>query len=170
MASPEVYVGEDRGHQSVFADVAEAGVRMEALAEWARGFNAQQVCKLRMRENVLRLSIPDVMIVYMGYGERNGLVQVETIRVVGPREKTSSQSAYTVFQQLSQQLAKVLESEVDAKLQSVVGLLVGYGELFISRCAVCGRVVSQEGHVPAVDRRWEAGGWEWRHVGCRSLV
>ena len=54
-------------------------------------------------------------------------------------------------------------------------LLVSYEDLFLTRCSVCERVLSQEGHIPPVSRKWiESSGtntnirgrWDARHIGC----
>ncbi len=162
-------MGDDReGGTSAFPpNVAEAGIKMEGLGAWARQFNKTHKCKLRIQGEVIRLTIPDVMTVYMSFGVEEGEIRVETIRVFGPREGKGGrygQSGHTVFQLVTQQLGKVLEEGV--KLQNLIELVAGYDTLFISGCRVCGRVVSAEGHVPAVVRRWEGGEWIGEHVTC----
>ncbi|KAF9529302.1 hypothetical protein CPB83DRAFT_277985 [Crepidotus variabilis] len=170
-ASPEIYVGKDRavGHTSIFPLLAEEGVKMEGLVDWARAFNRTQDCKLRIQDKVLRLSVPEIMTTYMSFGVvEDRQIVVETIRVFGSREAKGGphgQSGYTAFQQLSQELGKVLEQE-RVKLQSLVDLVISYSSLFITGCRVCGRVVSSERHVPAVVRRWENDGWVSEHVSC----
>lgn len=162
----------------------EEAVTMERLGEWARGYNARHAHKIRMRGRVLRMAIADVMTVYMGIGTGDGnRVVVETIRAFGPREKVGTgylpqtdaetaqgaghgESRYTVYQQVSQQLHRVLEAEglERVQLQTVARLVAGYADLFLARCAVCERVVS--GEVPAVVRRWTGAGWRAEHIGC----
>jgi len=164
-------VGDDREKSG--PPVAEAGIKMEGLGAWARQFNKTHKCKLRILGEVIRLTIPDVMTVYMSFGvEEEGDVRVETIRVFGPREGKGGaygQSGHTVFQLVTQQLGKVLEEAV--KLQDVIELVAGYDTLFISGCRVCGRVVSAEGHVPAVvRRRRESGEWIGEHVTCTPAL
>ena len=98
------------------------------------------------------------------------------------------------FQQLSQQLAKVIRSDPTAPLQAFVvraphilsvkhdvdvlscqGLLSKYDRLFVEKCTNCHRVISAEGHVPPVDRRRitatagsKAPQWDVRHVLCQA--
>jgi hypothetical protein len=169
---------EDRkkGTKSVFPPLAEAPVEMEGLPEWAREFNRSHThCKVRIRGQLLRVTLPDVMTVYMTFGASpDHGVSVETIRVLGPREARRGpygQSQYTVFKLVSQQLATVLEAEQEfgcVKLQNLIALVASYSSLFISPCNVCGRVIPAESHVPAVVRRWEGGDWIGEHVTCSA--
>jgi hypothetical protein len=94
-----------------------------------------------------------------------------------------------VYQSLSQQLAKMVQSYPSVSVQSILvrgerrdgdqvlnlyfqGVLCAYEGLFVDRCTVCERVLSAEGHVPPVVRIWgegdkeREGQWEARHVGC----
>jgi len=174
MRSPErLDEGQDRnkGTKSVFPPLAEAAVKMEGLAEWARAFNRNSQCKVRIQGRLLRVTLPDIMTVYMTVGAAHDQdVGVETIRVLGPREGRRGaygESEYTVFRLVSQQLATVLEAEQGrAQLQNVMALVCSYSSLFISPCHVCGRVIPAESHVPAVVRRWEGGVWIGEHVTC----
>ena len=177
-----------KGRSSLLPGCEEAAVTMEGLGEWARAYNASSAHKLRVRDGMLRLAMGDVMTVYMGIGRGDGgRVVVETIRAFGPREKVErpffsdlvrlmtvlqgdghGESRYAVYQQVTQQLHAMLEEEglEKVKLQSAVALVDSYADLFVSRCVVCERVVSAEGHVPAVVRWWTGGGWRKRHIGC----
>jgi len=177
--SPEASdLGQDeQGTKTVFPPLAEAGVKMEGLTDWAREFNRTHKCKVRIRGQVLRVTIPDVMTVYISFGvssiaEERGDINVETIRVFGPREAKGvpyGQSAFSVFRLVSQQFAKVLEQETGrVKLQNLVGLVTAYESLFYSPCRVCGRVVASDGHVPAIVRRWQGGEWIGEHVTCSA--
>jgi hypothetical protein len=143
---------------------------MENLGEWARAYNETHANKIRIRGRLLRLAMVDVMTVYMGIGiGGDGCVVVETIRAFGPREQTTGhgQSRYAVYQQLSQQLGKMLEGGGElAGLAAVAGAVDGYSDLFVRACRVCGRVVGSEGHVPAVVRVWTSEGWAAEHLGC----
>ena len=179
MGSPErVEEGQDRkiGTKSVFPPLAEPGVKMEGLVDWAREFNrTHDHCKVRIRGQLIRVNLPDIMTVYMTFGTSpDHEVNVETIRVLGPREGRRGpygQSEYTVFRLVSQQLATVLEDEQEfgsVKLQNVVALVCSYSSLFISPCSICGRVIPAESHVPAVVRRWEGGTWIGEHVTCSA--
>jgi hypothetical protein len=73
------------------------------------------------------------------------------------------QSSYGVYQQVTQQLGRVVSQK---SFEGMVELLGSYENLFISQCVVCGRVVSGEGHVPPVIRWWTGQNWSARHVGC----
>ncbi|KDR75410.1 hypothetical protein GALMADRAFT_1333804 [Galerina marginata CBS 339.88] len=167
--SPEGYVAEERKGTTVLPVCSEDAVKMEQLGAWARAYNAAHKNKIRIRGDMVRLAIPDVMTVYMGVGRGEGdRVVVETIRAFGPREQMEGhgQSGYTVYQELSQQMNKMLEMAGQAKLQQAVGLVEAYEDVFVGRCAVCGRVVAGEGHVPGVVRRWTGSGWAGEHIGC----
>ncbi|CAA7259265.1 unnamed protein product [Cyclocybe aegerita] len=169
-ATPEGYVNEDRKRTSFVRPATEEGVKMEGLGEWAREFNrTHDKSKLRIRERLLRLTVEDVMTVFLGIGaSADGRVRVETIRAFGAREKPQAhgESGYSVFQQLTQQLGKVVEVESGATLQTIVELVESYDVVFVARCVLCGRVVSSEGHVPCVVRRWNGSGWDAEHIGC----
>ncbi|KAL1942717.1 hypothetical protein VTO73DRAFT_4957 [Trametes versicolor] len=127
---------------------------------------------------VLRFVIPDVVAIYLtlerSATEEQALV-VESATAFGPREQkaTHSQSDYTVYRQLSQQLARVLQSEPWAPLQAIVSLLCAYENLFSEPCVVCGRVLSVEMHTPpSVRVRKEPGEdspseWGAYHVACK---
>jgi len=177
--SPEAleFGQDEQGTQTVFPPLAEGGVKMEGLADWAREFNRTHKCKVRIRGQVLRVTIPDVMTVYMSFGvsstaEELGEIIVETVRVFGPREAKGvpyGQSAFSVFQLVSQQFAKILEQETGrVKLQNLVDLVTAYSSLFYSACRICGRVVASDGHVPAIVRRWQNGEWIGEHVTCSA--
>lgn len=177
MRSPErLEEGQDRnkGTKSVFPPLAEAAVKMEGLPEWAREFNrTHSQCKVRIQGQLLRVTLPDIMTVYMTVGAAHDQdVVVETIRVLGPREGRRGaygESEYTVFKLVSQQLATVLEAEQGSvELQNVMALVCSYSSLFISPCHVCGRVIPAESPVPAVVRRWEGGAWIGEHVTCSA--
>ncbi|KAI0823624.1 hypothetical protein BC628DRAFT_1324570 [Trametes gibbosa] len=128
---------------------------------------------------MLRFVIPDVVAIYLSLGqsaaEGQALV-VESATAFGPREQKAihSQSDYAVYQQLSQQLARVLQSEPWTPLQEIVNLLCAYENLFTEPCMICGRVLSAEVHTPPVVRaRKEVGedspsGWGVYHVACKS--
>jgi len=146
---------------------ASENVKMENVGEWARTYNETHTNKIRIRGRLVRLAMAEVMTVYMGIGEdADGCVVVETIRAFGPREQMTGQgqSRYAVYQQLSQQLGKMLEG--GAGLAGVAEMVGGYSDLFVRACRVCGRVVGTEGHVPAVVRVWTPDGWAAEHVGC----
>ncbi|OSD01257.1 hypothetical protein PYCCODRAFT_1436473 [Trametes coccinea BRFM310] len=127
---------------------------------------------------VLRFTIPDVAVVYLtlnrSTAEQAALV-VESATAFGPREQkpTHSQSDFTVYQQLSQQLARVLQSEPWVPLQVFVTLLNSYENLFTEPCEVCGRVLSAEAHTPPVVRvrkqpsTESPSAWGVHHVACK---
>lgn len=99
------------------------------------------------RPQLLRFMIPDVVIVYISvsYERTSGAVVIENMAAFGPREKVGpstadrgrrgtelcaqkaahEQSEYTVFQNLSQQFARVLHSNPNIPFQSLmVGVVI----------------------------------------------
>ena len=71
-------------------ETKEKGVKMSNIGVWAHEYNKMNVNKIRIRGKLVRYTIPDVMIVYMGIGgDADEEVVVETIRVFGPREQVS---------------------------------------------------------------------------------
>ncbi|KAI0674831.1 hypothetical protein C8Q78DRAFT_1075193 [Trametes maxima] len=132
---------------------------------------------------VLRFVIVDVVVVYLtlerASADDESLV-VENATAFGPREQNAmhSQPDYTVYQQLSQQLARVLQAEPWAPLQAIVvgtthstttqvsnggftalpaptavqSLLCAYDNLFTDPCTVCDRVLSADVYTPPVVR------------------
>ncbi|RPD63770.1 hypothetical protein L227DRAFT_496593 [Lentinus tigrinus ALCF2SS1-6] len=129
---------------------------------------------------VLRFTVPNVVTVYLTLDDSTQDGQtllVANATAIGSREQKPphSQSDFMVFQQLSQQLAKVIRSDPMAPLQAYVGLLSKYERLFIEKCTNCHKVISVEGHVPPVVRRRvtattgsDAPFWDVRHVMCQS--
>jgi hypothetical protein len=119
-------------------------------------------------------------------------------------------SDWLVFQTLSQQFARALGASPTVAVQQLLvvfclctlctrlmhvrcqDMLLAYGSLFTAPCARCGRILSQDGHVPPVVRVWTSkrpsvptptieqpisalerveedvptGAWEPRHVAC----
>lgn len=156
------------GDRERTAQPASENVKMENVGEWARMYNETHTNKIRIRGRLVRLAMAEVMTVYMGIGvDGNGCVVVETIKAFGPREDTTGQgqSRYAVYQQLSQQLGKIVEGGGGGGLAGMAEIVGGYSDLFVRACRVCGRVVETEGHVPAVVRVWTAEGWAAEH-GC----
>ena len=54
-------------------------------------------------------------------------------------------------------------------------LLTSYRGLFVTKCTLCGRILSKEGHVPPVVRLWveiseNSGQWTARHISCQSWL
>ncbi|GBE81382.1 hypothetical protein SCP_0311110 [Sparassis crispa] len=124
---------------------------------------------------VLRCMIRDVVTVFLTLGESatGAPLDVECATAFGPREQepSHSQSQYLVYQNLSQQIAKMIQSQPQTSLRAVLNLLCSYEELFVQRCAVCDRILSVEAYVPPVGRVWTkmgdgAFGWEARHATC----
>ncbi|RDX50024.1 hypothetical protein OH76DRAFT_1455535 [Lentinus brumalis] len=129
---------------------------------------------------VLRFTAPNVVTVYLTLdcsAQDGRTLVVEHATAIGSREQKPphSQSEFMAFQQLSQQLAKVIRSDPMAPLQAFVSLLRTYEQLFVEKCTNCHRVISAEGHVPPVVRRRvtattgsKAPVWDVRHVLCKS--
>ncbi|EGN99545.1 hypothetical protein SERLA73DRAFT_134815 [Serpula lacrymans var. lacrymans S7.3] len=108
---------------------------------------------------VLRFTIYDVLTTYISLApscEGDSTFVVESVTAFGPREKKlpHMQSDYLAFQSLSQQLAKMVQSDPKVSIQALVDLLCSYQGLFVDRCSTCERVLSAEGHVPPVGRIW----------------
>ncbi|KAH8828475.1 hypothetical protein DL96DRAFT_1603416 [Flagelloscypha sp. PMI_526] len=126
----------------------------------------------------LRFLIPNVLTAYINVtaeSKREDQLLVECVTVFGSREKKASphsQSDYTVFQALTQHVARMLKSDPTVSFQSLMDLMVSYQGLFFDKCK-CERVMSLEGHVPAVAKVWlqdeetKVFGWTARHIGCR---
>ena len=160
--TPEEYAQE---RPTVLPRRPEPPVPLEELGAWAAAWNAAHggTAVLRIRGRVVRVVLVDVLTAYLGIGTGpDGAVIVETVRAFGAREAGHGESAFTVFQQLSQQLGRGLAGG----LAAVVGHVLAYGDLFVGRCEVCGRVVSAEGHVPCVVRWFDGSGWRAEHAGC----
>ncbi|KAI0344834.1 hypothetical protein BDW22DRAFT_1355002 [Trametopsis cervina] len=126
---------------------------------------------------VIRFIVSDVFIVYLMVGTTgsDSTLVVESATAFGSREKKPphTQSEFIVFQRLSQHLAKMLQSKPQASFQLVMQLLSSYEDLFIRPCTACRRVISTEGHIPPVVRKWleaetngEKGQWDARHPVC----
>ncbi|KAK7692827.1 hypothetical protein QCA50_004462 [Cerrena zonata] len=169
-------------------------LRIDGLADYIRVYNESNKNKLhiwtptdRQRRTALqsfpvtvRFTIPDVVTVFLSLGcaSTSTTIIVESVTAFGPREKKPphSQSDYAVYQKLSQQLAKVIQSQPLAPFQLILTVLSSYEDLFIKQCSVCGRVLSLEGHIPPVGRIWSHTSpapeypWEARHATCMHSV
>lgn len=118
------------------------------------------------------------------------------LSIICNQKSPHSHSDYTVYQKLTQQIARMVEKEPNVSFSQLVvrefrallfcmmpnlehqqlkDLLTSYEELFVTPCTVCRRVLQLEGHVPPVARVWEdnsnvteseRGHWEARHVSC----
>ncbi|KAL5507065.1 hypothetical protein ACEPAH_6521 [Sanghuangporus vaninii] len=148
------------------------------LAVWAPSHP-----KLAARRDVsdpltVRVTIRDVTTVFVKLRHDRGFGQlyIESVVALGPREKKGphSHSDFTVFQKLTQHVARMLEKEPYVSFSQLVDLLMSYEDLFITHCSVCRRVLPLEGHVPPVARVWKGGSategdrgrWEARHISC----
>ncbi|KAM5530927.1 hypothetical protein V8D89_015417 [Ganoderma adspersum] len=191
--SPQPY-RETESKEAVFFPPSERGavpLRLEALPAYIRDHNNTSQNKLHIVAPkkgrglacpvTLRFTAPNVATVYLtldvSTGNDRGLI-IENATAIGAREQKPphSQSDYMAFQQLSQQLAKVIRSDPSAPLQAYVALLSSYDRLFVDTCSNCQRVISAEGHVPPVVRKRlitspeansKAPLWDVRHVLCK---
>ncbi|KAI1796338.1 hypothetical protein LXA43DRAFT_879828 [Ganoderma leucocontextum] len=189
--SPQPY-RETESKEAAFFPPAERSavpVRLEALPAYIRDHNNASKNKLRViapkkGRNLacpvtLRFTSPNVVTVYLtldvSTGNDRALI-IENATAIGAREQKPphSQSDYMAFQQLSQQLAKVIRSDPSAPLQAYVALLSSYERLFVDTCSNCQRVISAEGHIPPVVRKrlisspsTKAPLWDVRHVLCK---
>lgn len=73
-----------------------------------------------------------------------------------------------MYQQLSQEIAKIVQQEERVHLGDMVDFLQGYEGLLSESCVLCNRVVSRETHAPALVRLWRNGRREARHVTCMA--
>ncbi|KAJ7647476.1 hypothetical protein FB45DRAFT_1019717 [Roridomyces roridus] len=183
--SPQPYVPHDHRNASLFPSDVIPPLQCHDLPDYIREFNRTHSSRLhiwtRVRGStqlgnpaVVRFTIRDVLVCYitMEYSTSESVLVTESIAAFGPREKKSphSQSDYLVYQTLSQQIARMLQSHPRVSFQSIMNLLCAYEGLFIERCATCERVLSAEGHVPPVARVWmREGGWEARHISCAQV-
>ncbi|KIM92005.1 hypothetical protein PILCRDRAFT_108120, partial [Piloderma croceum F 1598] len=128
---------------------------------------------------IVRFTIHDVLTAFvtLSYSDSHPVLITETVTAFGPRERKSphSRSDYLVYQNLSQQIAKMVQWHPRVSFQSLVNLFCSYSGLFVDRCTNCQRVLSVEGHVPPVSRIWtvsstgnenEKGQWQPRHITC----
>ncbi|KAJ7497148.1 hypothetical protein FB451DRAFT_1018789 [Mycena latifolia] len=188
--SPQPYIPYDKRSSSLFpvANDDPPALRADQLADYIREFNRTHSSKLhiwtRVRGStqlsnpaVVRFTIRDVLVCYvtMAYAPGDPVLVAESVTAFGPREKKSphSQSDFLVYQSLSQQIAKMLQSHPRVSFQSLMNLMCAYEGIFIDRCTSCERVLSAEGHVPPVVRIWldadkdsDKGRWEPRHASC----
>ncbi|KAJ6475229.1 hypothetical protein C8R47DRAFT_1179040 [Mycena vitilis] len=175
--SPQPFVPYDKRSTSLFPVTSDdpPALGADELPDYIRKFNAANVCKVHIwtrtpgatqlsNPAVVRLTIRDVLVCYvtMAHTSQDPVLVTESVTAFGPREKKSphSQSDFLVYQSLSQQIAKMLQSHPRVSFQSLTNL-------------ICERVLSAEGHVPPVVRVWmeagqdgEKGRWEPRHASC----
>jgi len=123
----------------------------------------------------VRLVLPDILVAYCVLSAPTGMsgLSPETVTVSGPREQTKphSQSEYTVYQKVSQQIVKMVQAYPQVSFQQLMSLLLSYENLFVTSCSLCSRILSLEAHIPPVARTWVedeggGGGWDSRHVTC----
>ncbi|KAA1474247.1 hypothetical protein DENSPDRAFT_319329 [Dentipellis sp. KUC8613] len=154
--------------------------RKAALHVWQS--TARESRELRV-PLVMRFLIPDVMRAFITLGHPVGEggdlpvgerpLLVENVTAFGSREKKPphSQSDYLVFQKLSQQILRMLQSTPRVPFETLMDLLSTYRTLFSEQCTSCQRVLSAEGYIPPVGRVWleqegKTGVWEPQHVTC----
>ncbi|KAJ7502756.1 hypothetical protein B0H11DRAFT_601297 [Mycena galericulata] len=188
--SPQPYIPYDKRSVSLFPVTSDdpPPLRADELPDYIREFNQTHSCKLhiwtRIRGSiqlsnpaVVRFTIRDVLVCYitMEHTASDPVLVTESVTAFGPREKKAphSQSDFLVYQTLSQQIARMLQSHPRVPFQSLMNLMRAYEGIFIDRCTSCERVLSAEGHVPPVVRVWmeagrdeEKGRWEPRHASC----
>ncbi|KAJ7783002.1 hypothetical protein B0H16DRAFT_1298303 [Mycena metata] len=188
--SPQPYIPYDKRGSSLFPPTTDdpPPLRADELANYIREYNRTSSCKLHIWTRIrgatqlsnpviVRFTIRDVLVCYitMAYTAADPILLTESVTAFGPREKKSphSQSDFLVYQSLSQQIAKMLQSHPRVSFQSLMNLMTTYEGIFIDRCTSCERVLSAEGHVPPVVRLWmdttkanEKGQWQPRHASC----
>ncbi|KAI0082006.1 hypothetical protein K474DRAFT_1703473 [Panus rudis PR-1116 ss-1] len=173
-------------------DHSDPPLRLGGLVDYVKSFNRSNKHRLHIWTSTaqkrdraleqfpiaLKFTIPNVVTIFLTLGVgKNQILAVESMTAFGPREKKPphSQSDFAVYQKLSQQLARVIQSNPQAPLQLVLKLLASYEDLFIKKCPTCERVLSLEGHIPPVARIWtdkqpeadaEFTNWAVRHATC----
>jgi len=184
--SPKPYVSPDRKTSSLFPkeDDEPSPLHADGLPDYIRQFNRSNTSVLhiwsRTRQPtnpiIVRFTIDNVLTAFitLGSGGEDPTLLVETVTAFGPRERKypHSQSDYTAYHGLSQQVAKMVQSQPRVSFQAVMNLLCSYEGMFIDRCTSCERILSMEGHAPPVARIWtegkegDKGRWQPRHVSC----
>jgi len=188
--SPKTYTTSQPKSLSLFPSTKETqdALRLDGLPDFIRQFNGSHRCKLHIwtptrsgkgklnNPVTVHFAIPDILVAYFSIAyEGTGRLVVESVTASGPREETKPhcQSNYTVYQKLSQQTAKMIQSHPTVSFQELMNLMLSYEGLFVDRCSNCLRVLSLEGHIPPVARVWiaahsdsESGKWEPRHITC----
>jgi len=187
--SPQPYASFQPKTASLFPITADEPppLQVEGLADYIRNFNETKPYKLHVWTRtkvstilsnpiIVRFTIRDVLTAFitLSYSDGNSVLITHTVTAFGPREQKSphSQSDYTVYQNLSQQIAKMVQSHRRVSFQNLMNLLCSYSGLFVDRCTTCQRVLSIEGHVPPVSRIWldsgtdKTGLWQPRHIIC----
>ncbi|PBK73795.1 hypothetical protein ARMSODRAFT_1081913 [Armillaria solidipes] len=176
--SPQPYVAEKKTKKSIFPEGTVINTT-EELKAWMRTWNRDHSGKVHLwrarrgdtGDDIVRVVIPDVLQAYLflGAGRRDEL-SVEAVTVFGPREKRAphASSSFDVFRLVTERVSGMAARAGGAGVAEVVSALEAYGGLFVARCALCGRVLSREGHVPPVGLIWGDGRWECRHLTCHG--
>ncbi|OSX66648.1 hypothetical protein POSPLADRAFT_1178088 [Postia placenta MAD-698-R-SB12] len=183
--SPRSYAPLQPQRTSLFpADLATPPVLPDQLVELLKGYNKEhEHVKLHILAKrpalvlpvVVRYTIRDVAIIYLTLNSDGTQLIVENATAFGPREQKPnySQSDFNVYQRLSQQITKTIQSDPQVSLRQVLDLLATYVDLFKQKCQSCGRILSAEAHLPPVARVWSARrsdekppGWEPWHPMC----
>jgi len=162
-------------------------LQLDGFINYIRDFNQSKPYKLHIWTRtknsttlsnpvIVRFTIQDVLTAFvtLSYSDDNPILITEAVTAFGPREMKSphSQSDYVVYQNLSQQIAKMVQSHPRVSFQNLMDLLCSYSGIFVDRCTSCQRVLSVEGHVPPVGRIWVDSStdkkrqWVPRHILC----
>ncbi|KAF5389434.1 hypothetical protein D9757_004310 [Collybiopsis confluens] len=178
--SPQPYTGVAEDQDCSLFPLSKQDVvalKRQDLIEYVREFNKGpvsgklgiwQATRSASREiknpGILRFSVKDVLTAYLTVsccGDDPALL-VENVTAFGPREKKlpHSQSDYSVYRILSQEVGRMIHSDPQVALQTFMTLLCSYENLFTMRCDKCERVLSVEGHGVAVKRVWNEGNSE----------
>ncbi|KZT68321.1 hypothetical protein DAEQUDRAFT_712189 [Daedalea quercina L-15889] len=181
--SPRVYVSEALKPASRFPPDDSPPLRLDGLADHLREFNrANPKVKThvvsRNRQQtlacplLLRFSIRDAFTIFLTVDEADASLVVENATAFASREQKPhhSQSDFVVFQKLTQQVTRMIQSEPQASLQVVMALLGSYENLFSQKCTreSCGRILSAEAHIPPVARVWSQNARVWTPEGLKS--
>ncbi|CAK5281433.1 unnamed protein product [Mycena citricolor] len=189
--SPQPFIPLEKRGGSLFPHTHDdpPALRADELVDFIRECNRTRPCKMHIWSRtqnstgqisdpvIVRLIIQDVLVSYITatHSGSGSVLVAESVSAFGPREKTHphSQSKYAVYQHVTQQIARMLQSQPRVSFQSLISLLCEYRTLFISQCTNCERVLSPEGHFPPVVRIWmepekeqDTGRWAPRHISC----
>ncbi|KAI0727405.1 hypothetical protein C8Q72DRAFT_840826 [Fomitopsis betulina] len=182
--SPRVYIADAPRPSSRFPPNGLPSLRLDGLADYLKDFNrshtkvkARVVTSDRSRglfcPLLLRFSISDALTIFLSVDETDekSLV-VESATAFASREQKPphSQSDFVVFQKLTQQVTKMIQSEPLVSLQTVLTSLISYETLFAQKCTreSCGRILSAEAHIPPVARVWSENARIWTPEGLKS--
>ncbi|KAH9920722.1 uncharacterized protein B0H18DRAFT_1012076 [Fomitopsis serialis] len=182
--SPRVYVPEAPQPTSRFPRDEATALMLDGLAEYLKEFNrANPKIKVHVVTSdphrtlylplLLRYSIRDALTIFLTVDGADGTsLIVENATAFASREQKPhhSQSDFVVFQKLTQQVVRIIQSEPQVPLRATLALLNSYENLFSQKCTreSCGRILSVEAHIPPVARVWSENARVWSQDGLKN--